>query len=337
MDDRLADILDQCLERLAQGATVEECLAAFPGERAELELPLRAAGQLRALPRPALPAATHVALEQTMLDLAARRRMTQSPSQAAQRPPWHALGPAAILAIILRMLGYRGSLAQPWLRLAALTTAIVITLALSAGTLAAARALITIARSQPTATPTSAPTATPTATPTAAQTTTPTTTPTALDGPIEQLAQERWLIGGRAVILTATTTISGTPALNAIAHVRGSIAASGTLLALQITVDPIAATPSATPSATPPPTPTLAPSPTPVPTTIPTAVPIAPPAPATQPAPPPAPPGDDKQHTCQGQQRGRDDKECDPKPKPEPPKPDKKDDKSKGGRKPKQK
>jgi hypothetical protein len=323
MEDRLVDILDQSLERLNQGATVEECLAAFPGERAELELPLKMAGQLRALPHPQLPAATRVALEQTMLDLAARRRINQAanqatPSEPAPRPPWRMLEPAVILAGFLRMLGYRGSLRQPWLRLAALALTIVLALVLSAGTFAAARALISIARPQPTAAPPTAPTATPTAAPNA--------TPIVLDGQIDQLAQERWVVGGRAVILTASTTISGTPALNAIAHVRGGLASGGALLALQIAIDPIAATPSATPSATAsatPPTPTLTRSPTPEPTAIPTAVPADPPAPVPQPAAPiappptaaPPPPGDDQQHVCQGQQRGRDDKKCDPKPK----------------------
>jgi Domain of unknown function (DUF5666) len=321
MEDRLIDILDQSLERLTQGATIEECLAAFPGERAELELPLQVAGQLRALPRPQMPAATRVALEQTMLDLAARRRINQAPNQAtptgpAPQAPWHMLEPAAVLAGFLRMLGYRGALRQPWLRLAALAFTVVLALLLSAGTFAAARALISLARPQPPAVPTTASTAT--------ATTTPTATPIAIDGQIEQLAQERWVIGGRAVILTASTTISGTPALNAIAHVRGSFAEGGALLALQIAVDPIAPTLSATPSATPAPTATLAPSATPEPTAIPTTVPTAPPAsapqpaapPALQPTAPPAPPADDQQHICQGQQRGRDDKTCDPKPKP---------------------
>ena len=78
MDDRLADILDQCVERLTQGASVEDCLAAFPGERAELELPLRLARQLRALPHPPLPIAARVALEQNLLDMAKRRRMNHA-------------------------------------------------------------------------------------------------------------------------------------------------------------------------------------------------------------------------------------------------------------------
>jgi hypothetical protein len=330
MDDRLADIFDQCLERLTQGATVEQCLAAFPGERADLEPSLRMAEQLRALPCPPLPTAARVALEQTMLDSAKRRRMTQLPNQSiatvpAPQPPWRVLAPTAILVGILRTFGYRGSLVQPWIRLAALAITIVLALVLSAGALATARTLISIARPQPTAMPTSASTATPAA------------TPIALDGQIDELAQERWVIGGRAVILSASTTISGTPALHAIAHVRGSFMPNGALLALGVTVDPLAATPSATPSAIPsamPPTPTLEPSPTLAPTAIPTTLPAAPPAPVPQST---TPPSDDEQHTCQGQQRGRDDNKCDPKPKPEPPKPEKKDNKPKGAVKPKDK
>ena len=83
------------------------------------------------------------------------------------------------MAGILRALGYRSPLAQPWLRLAATAITIVLALALGAGTFAAARAIITIVRPTPRITPT--------ATPLAA-------TPFSLDGPIEQIAPEGWVV-----------------------------------------------------------------------------------------------------------------------------------------------
>src|SRR5205085_5859897 len=99
-------------------------------QRAALEAPLRAAAQLRALPRPALPAATRAALETRMLALAAERRAaaapTISPNGRTQLPPRGALGPAALLVEVLRALGYRGPLRQPWLRLVSAALALVL-------------------------------------------------------------------------------------------------------------------------------------------------------------------------------------------------------------------
>jgi hypothetical protein len=215
----------------------------------------------------------------------------------------------AILAGVLRALGYGGPLSQPWLRLAAAAVAIVLALVLSAGALAAARAIIQVIQPQPTVVPTSAP---------------PTTAPAlaliALDGPIEQIAQEGWVVGGTTVVLTSTTLIEGTPALGAPAHVRGVVQNGGALLARSIVVEPLPASPSISPIVTP----TATPAPTVTPALTVTPIPVV---------PAPAPPDvsdqpDDQKQPCQGQQRGRDEKKCDPKPhdnsKPPKPKPPKK-------------
>ena len=325
MEDGLSDILDQCLARLEQGATVEECLAAFPGQHAELELSLRVAAQVRALPRPAMPAATRAALETQMLAAAASRRAawapngSHRPAVAAGRSPRRRLDPAALLAGLLGAIGYRGASGQPWLRPAALAATLLLALALSAGALAAARAIVGTARP--------APTATATALPTSRQAT------AAIEGTIERLAQERWVVGGRIVLVGPETAIEGTPAVGAAARISGMLGSDGVLTAARVVVT---ARPSATatPVPTAPPTATGAAAPAVVPQ--PSAMPeppaeptpdAAPVAPTRKPAAPAAPGGqpqeggatpasDDQQ--CQGQQVGRDDKKCDPKPLPEP-------------------
>ena len=227
---------------------------------------------------------------------------TASPATPTlQSPP---RGVDAILAGVLRALGYRGSLGQPWLRLAGAAIAIVLALALGAGALAAARAIVNAIHPQPVVAPTSVPAST-----------APALGLIALDGPIEQIAQEGWVVGGTTVVLTSTTAIEGTPALGAIAHVRGVAQNGGALLAQSIVVEPLPTAAS-----------------TSLPTSIPTATPVPTATPALVVAPAPAPPDtneqpDDQKQPCQGQQRGRDQKKCEPKPhdnsKPPKPKPKK--------------
>jgi hypothetical protein len=289
MDDRLSDILDQCLARLAEGATVDECLAAYPALPAELEPPLRMAVRLRALPRPALPATARARLETQVLALAAARRAAIPATPASKAP--RARGLDAILAGVLRAIGYGGPLSQPWLRLAGAAIAIVLALVLGAGALAAARAIVHVIRPQPTVSPTFVPTST-----------APALALIALDGPIEQIAQEGWVVGGTTVVLTSTTSIEGTPALGAMVHVHGVAQNGGALLARSIVVEPLP-----TIISTPPPIS----MPTEIPTLTATPVPVVAPVPA---APGPSDQPDDQKQPCQGQQRGRDEKKCDPEP-----------------------
>ena len=301
MDDGLSDILDQCLARLADGATVDECLAAYPARQAELEPPLRMAVRLCELPRPALPATARARLETQVLALAAARRAAIPATPAPQAPP-SVRGLDAILAGVLRALGYRRPLSQPWLRLAGAAIAIVLALVLGAGALAAARAIVNVIRPQPTAAPTSVPTST-----------APALALIALDGSIEQIAQEGWVVGGTTVVLTSTTSIEGTPALGATVHVQGVAQNGGALLARSIVVEPLPTMTSTPPPITPTETPALTATPIPA---------IAPvPAPQDESDQP-----DDQKQPCQGQQRGRDEKKCDPKPhdNSKPPKPPKK-------------
>jgi hypothetical protein len=312
MDDGLSDILETCLDRLAAGASVDECLAAYPAQRGALEPVIRAAARLSQLPRPAMPTHTRAALEAQMLARAAARR-----AAAPARQPWWQLDPSAILAGVLRALGYGGPLSAPWLRLAATAVALVLALLLGAGAYAAARTIVSFIAPAPTPTP--APTSMPTATP-ASQT-------FALEGVIERIDQEAWVVAGATIAIDAQTTIVGTPTLGAPVHISGVEYADGSRLARDVRVDsaPTPQPPASTVAPTPPPAPTVAPTPFAFPTITPS------PAPAPVVAPPPGGPGDgngddkdDKQ--CQGQQKGRDEKKCDPKPK---------DDKKDNGRKPK--
>ena len=324
MEDGSADILETCLDQLAAGASVDECLAAFPAQRAELEPAIRAAAGLRQLPRPAMPPHTRATLEAQMLArAAARRAASPAASQPTEgRQSWWRLGPSAILAGMLRALGYGGPLSAPWLRIAATAVALVLALLLGAGAYAAARTLVSVFTPAPTPTP--APTATPIATP-APQS-------FAIEGIVQQIDQEAWVIGGTTITIDAQTAIVGTPAVGALARISGIVRADGSRLARDVRVD-LAPKPASA-------TPTVAPASEAVPTAVPT--PFAFPTITPSPAPPPAaaPPsnpsdegnGNDKQ--CQGQQKGRDEKKCDPKPKPnDNKKDDKKDDKKDKGKK----
>jgi uncharacterized protein GlcG (DUF336 family) len=49
----------------------------------------------------------------------------------------------------------------------------------------------------------------------------PAATPFTLDGPIEQIAPERWVVNGIAVALDAQTTIMGAPQVGAVVQIRG--------------------------------------------------------------------------------------------------------------------
>jgi hypothetical protein len=253
MDEMLADILETCLIRIDAGASIDECLAAYPQQRDALEAPLRAATQIRALPQPALPAAARATLETKMLALAGQRRMSLLPSASSNghRPhavPGSGIRPAALLAGLLRALGYRGPLALPWLRLAAAAIALILALALGTGALAAARAIIRAVQGSP-STPT---------------TTLPAAMPFVLDGPIEQIGSERWVVNGMAINLDAQTTITGTPELGVIAHVRGNVQADATLIAHSIIVDAPQPSSTSAPIAPTSPAPVVIPAATPV-------------------------------------------------------------------------
>lgn len=181
-----------------------------------------------------------------------------------------------MLAGVLRALGYRGPLAQPWLRLGALALALALALVLAATAYAAVRALLPPVSALAPA------------------------TSFELEGPLEAVSEAGLVVAGIAVDLGPQTAISGTPAVGAAAQVRGQIRDDGTLLAETVVVGAAAAAGgSPTVGATAPPAPSATSAPAAVATAPPSAAPAAPtaapaaaPPPAPTAAPPPAPSGD---------------------------------------------
>jgi hypothetical protein len=338
MDDRLADILEQCLERIERGATVDECLVGYAAMQADLELPLRIAAQLRALPRPTLPVVARAALERKILQLVAERRAAHAPNPAPANgavphaspttPRWHSIHPTA-LAGLLRMLGYHSPTTPIWLRLTVVAVTVMLVLVLSAGALAAASAVIGIVRPQPTSAPSVIPTA----------------AALAFEGLIEQVSQERWVVSGRVILLDSQTIIRGNPIPGMTVHVQGTLIAEDLLLANNIVVEaaPATLTPSVVPTArlqpdaipTATPTTIISPTITLVPSAVPTATPTAIIFPTITPtAPVTSNESGGGNPPCHGQQLGRDDNKCDPKSHDDKPDDKKKDDKKKDDKRP---
>jgi len=89
--------------------------------------------------------------------------------------------------------------------------------------------------------------------------------PLTLDGTIEQLSQERWVVAGTPVVLDAQTTITGAPALGALAHIQGKLTTDGAVVAHMITIAASVATSAAAPPLIIPATPFPVPTATPLP------------------------------------------------------------------------
>lgn len=94
----IAVILDECLERLRRGETVEECLARYPARAQELEPLLRVAAQLYVAPRPRLAPAVRFAMQEQLHRAIAAKR-----PRPARRPLMvrFAFTMALLLAVIL--------------------------------------------------------------------------------------------------------------------------------------------------------------------------------------------------------------------------------------------
>ncbi|MBZ0319627.1 MAG: hypothetical protein K8L91_24665 [Anaerolineae bacterium] len=93
--------LEACLRRLAKGATLEECLAAYPHNRAALEPLLRAAVELSAAaPASSLPTPDQIARMQTRVlnGVAAQSKITRFPSRMVVRMGLMAAGMMLILS-----------------------------------------------------------------------------------------------------------------------------------------------------------------------------------------------------------------------------------------------
>src|SRR5262245_4281634 len=123
-----------------------------------------------------------------------------------------------------------------------------VVLAIVAGLMSGSVLLSACGRTVQSAAPSSIPTA-----PALGATTSVLAAPFMLDGTIEQLAQERWVVAGTPVVLDAQTVITGTPTKGAMAHIQGELSTDAVILARTITVEVLATSTVA-------PTPTTAPT-----------------------------------------------------------------------------
>lgn len=242
MDERLSDILATCLQRIEAGASVDDCLAAYPAERTALEPLLRVASRLRALPHPAplTPAALAAVAGRVSGSLGPR-------PTASSVAPGHGLDAAAALAGVLRALGYGGPLSRPWLRFGAAALAVLFAVFLATTAYAAVRAVFSG--------------------PAARGAVLAPATRFELEGSIEAFNEATIVIDGITLDLGPDTEFVGTPGVGLGARATGRIRDDGTLLGERIVVDTPLATATPTP-ATPIVEPTVAPT-------------VAPTAPAT--------------------------------------------------------
>ena len=78
MSEAIAEILAKCLERMEAGASLESCLADFPGHATELEPLLRMTQQMKHLtnvgPRPTSARSARLHLEHKMVSLTSGSR-----------------------------------------------------------------------------------------------------------------------------------------------------------------------------------------------------------------------------------------------------------------------
>ena len=106
MEARLIEALADCLERMASGESLENCLHRHPAERAELEPLLRASATLRHLPSP--PPIDLAKVEQMALARAAELRAVATAPNAASAPATHKLPgwvlPAFLVAFLIALI-----------------------------------------------------------------------------------------------------------------------------------------------------------------------------------------------------------------------------------------
>lgn len=312
MSKDLATILDECLSRLREGGRLEDCLARYRQEAAEIAPLLEMALTLRTLKEtePPSPAAMAAGRER-FLEEAARRRQSEARSwsrrvQKAGRQ--------------LRGLLQRGMRGQPALgRLATATLTALLLFALVGGgaVIASAHSLpgdplypVKRAAEQVQLLLTFDPTAKASLrsrfqerrqAEVEAVVAQGRQVEVELPGRIQSLSETIWWVGGYRVILGADTVVEGEPAVGLMADVDALAQADGSLLARRITVEgprpkaPLRPTATPTPTATPKPTATprplteLKPSPTVSPTPTIVATPTKEPSPTPSSTPTPTP------------------------------------------------
>ncbi len=276
MNRKFETVLDECLDRIQAGATVEACLARFPEHAEALHPLLRMASAVRAVPPPRPDPAAVYAGRQGMLRAVTERNARQPLLAGLFRWPWARAALALAVLFLVVGFGARGLVAvsadslpgdrfYPVKRFTesvryALTLDPVARQQLEAEFAAEReeeiRAVLDSGRSAT----------------------------IEFRGNLETIGDGFWAVGGFEVILTDQTVIVGQPAVGAIVLVQARSAGDGTLLALRLEVQssPLPATLTATATSRP----TLTPTPTrPTATSTPTQPPTRTPEPTATPLP----------------------------------------------------
>lgn len=302
MKKDLTSILDECLSRLKEGEPLEECLAHYPQEGAEIAPLLEMALALGTLKETEPPSPTALAAgRQRFLEEAARRRQAEarSWSRRAQEmgrqlrdllqrgmrggPALGRLATATLTALLLCALVGGGAVVasahslpgDPLYSVKRTAEHVQLLLAFHPSTKASlhiqfqerrqAEVEAVVAQGRQ--------------------------VEVELPGRIQSLSETVWRIGGHRVILRADTVVEGEPTVGLMAEVDALVQPDGSLLARRIMVEPprpsapLQTTATPTPTATPMPTATPRPTATPSPTASPTPTIIVTPT-RTQPPPP---------------------------------------------------
>ncbi len=286
MNRKFETVLDECLDRIQAGATVEACLARFPEHAEALRPLLRMASAVRAVPPPRPDPAAVYAGRQGMLRAVTERNARQPLLAGLFRWPWARAALALAVLFLVVGFGARGLAAvsadslpgdrfYPVKRFAesvryALTIDQVARQQLEAEFAVEReeeiRAVLDSGRSAT----------------------------IEFRGNLETIGDGFWAVGGFEVILTDQTVIVGQPTVGATVLVQARSAGDGTLLALRLEVQssplpaaltatatsrpaltPTPTRPTATSTPTQPPTRTPEPTATPLPTRTPTEEPTA--------------------------------------------------------------
>jgi hypothetical protein len=232
----IEDVIDEALQRLLDGESAEAILARYPEYADELGSLLFAAGTLKQLPQPQLPQASLAAM--------VARAQAQAASDRKTAPiivPPVGLDRGATADQIERVTTPQkvaGKVSPPnrkaswaerigaWMRppglLSRAPAALALALILLLGVYAASRLV-----DQPQPPVLTVPTV---------------SSQFTLDGTIEQMASDSWLVGGSRIYLDAKTVISGTPSVGAQAHIEGEIGTGDRRLAQSIAITRAAGT-----------------------------------------------------------------------------------------------
>ncbi len=283
----LTDILDECLQQLNQGASIEDCLTPYPSAAAQLAPLLRLAQQVRALRQD--EELSHAALQgarQKVLREAVRLKEAQGSSPAVRRIPWRvslqpllrrSMAAVAAASLLLVMVLGTGAVAASANSLPGdtlypvkrVSEEVRLLLAFDQQTKAQLQRDMDERRIEEAK----------------AVANSQRVTELSFRGRVEQIEDGQWTVSGVAIEISDDTVIEGAIGLGDPVQVTVRSLSDGTLQALSVRSDPQAVTPQPTVTPTEPePTPTLTASITLTPVPPPTSAPAQP----AQPTQPPA-------------------------------------------------